>query len=310
MQIYLSCWSVRSLLKSGELNFISLPKFARENGFEGIELFDRLFPSRAVDFLTQLESALQENHCGLVVAIGNDFTLADARAWQRQIDHVRGFLEITHFLGGRVARIFLGGQGFNIHKVMTWLGEHPLPGQRQSQNLLWQQRLANALLMNRMTVRLSEMMRKRKSIHDQPQPAMMERCVAALRQLLPTLDELDMRIGIENHWGLSTNPETVVEIIRGVGSPRIGTCPDFGNFAETQDRYAGLQILAPYARHVHAKSYCFNEAGEETTIDYSRCLRILRDAGYDGAISAEFEGAGDQRLGSQKTKDLILRHWK
>ncbi len=308
MQIYLSCWSVRTLLKKRELNFLTLPKFARENGFSGVELFDRLFPSRDSHYHAELKSALQDHNCGVVIAIGNDFTLADATAWQQQIDHVRRFLEITHFLGGKIARIFLGGQGFSIHKVLTWLGEHPLLGQRQTTGMLWQQRLANVLLMNRVTVRLSEVVRKKKSLPSQPPPAKAERCVAALRQLRPTLDRLDLQIGIENHWGLSTDPETVVEIIRRVESPRIGTCPDFGNFTATQDRYAGLQLLAPYAKHVHAKSYQFNGTGEEATIDFARCLKIFRDARYDGAISVEFEGDGDQHLGSQRTRELILRH--
>lgn len=310
MQIYLSCWSVRTLLKKGELNFLSLPKFARENGFSGVELFDRLFPLRDSHYLAELKAALRDHHCGVVVAIGNDFTLADAKAWQQQIDHVRRFLEITHFLGGKVARIFLGGQGFSVHKIMTWLGEHPLPGQRQATSMLWQQRLVNALLMNRLIVQLSITLRKKKSLPSQPQPQKIERCVAALRQLRPTLDQLDLQIGIENHWGLSTNPETVVEIIRRVESPRIGTCPDFGNFTATQDRYAGLQVLSPYVKHVHAKSYQFNGTGEETTIDFARCLKIFHEAGYDGAISVEYEGQDDQRLGSQRTRELILRHWR
>jgi sugar phosphate isomerase/epimerase len=310
MQIYLSCWSVRSLLKNGELNFLTLPKFARENGFSGVELFDRLFPSRDSSYLTELKAVLRDQNCGVVVALGNDFTLADAKAWQKQIDHVRRFWEITHSLGGKIVRIFLGGQGLSIHKVMTWLGERPLPGQRQSTSMLWQQRLAKALLMNRVAVHLSEAVRKKKSLPSKPQPEKIERCVAALRQLRPTLDEFDLQAGIENHWGLSTNPATVVEIIRRVESPRIGTCPDFGNFTVTQDRYAGLHLLAPYAKHVHAKSYQFNGTGEETTIDFARCLKIFREAGYDGGISVEYEGEGDQRLGSQKTRELILRHWR
>jgi sugar phosphate isomerase/epimerase len=310
MQIYLSCWSVRTLLKKGELNFLTLPKFAQENGFNGVELFDRLFSARDSHYLAELKSALRDHNCGVVVAIGNDFTLADAKAWQQQISHVRCFLEICHFLGGKVARIFLGGQGFSIHQLMNWLGEHPLPGQRSSGNLLWQQRLANHLLMNRFTVRLSEAVRKKKQDQSKSEPEKIHRCVKALRQLRATLEALDLKIGIENHWGLSTDPETVVEIIRQAESPRIGTCPDFGNFTETQDRYAGLQILAPHAQHVHAKSYQFNGTGEETTIDFARCLKIFRNAGYDGAISVEYEGEGDQRRGSQRTRELILRHWR
>ena len=137
-----------------------------------------------------------------------------------------------------------------------------------------------------------------------------EHCIAALRSLRPVLEDLEMNIAVENRWGISTDPALLVDIVRRCESERIGTCPDFGNFHPTQDRYDGLELLALFAKHVHAKSYAFDTAGEEMQIDYARCLRILHDAGYNGPLSVEFEGEGEPEAAIRQARDLIKRHWQ
>ena len=63
-----------------------------------------------------------------------------------------------------------------------------------------------------------------------------------------------------------------------------------------------------YAKAVSAKSYDFDETGQETTIDYQRMLKIVKDAGYTGFIGIEYEG---DRLppeeGILATKNLLLQ---
>jgi sugar phosphate isomerase/epimerase len=98
-------------------------------------------------------------------------------------------------------------------------------------------------------------------------------------------------------------------VLNQIDSDHIGTCPDFGNFLDTQDRYACLKSLLSKAKLVHAKSYTFNEAGEETSIDYSRCMQLMKSCNYQGDISVEYEGAGDGIKGAVQTKDLIEKHW-
>jgi sugar phosphate isomerase/epimerase len=129
----------------------------------------------------------------------------------------------------------------------------------------------------------------------------------AYRTLVEHTRPLGLTLLIENHGGLSADPEHVVQIIEGVGPEWLGTCPDFGNFAP-EIRYAGLARLAPYARLVHAKSYAFDARGEDTRIDFGRCLAILRDAGYDGYLSIEYEGDGDQFDGVRQTIELVRRY--
>ena len=92
-----------------------------------------------------------------------------------------------------------------------------------------------------------------------------------------------------------------------------GTLPDFGNFRtsyepeEWYDRYQGVAELMPYARAVSAKSYDFDEDGNETATDYERMMRIVLDAGYRGWVGIEFEGRMAADEGIVKTKELLER---
>ncbi|MDG2094315.1 MAG: TIM barrel protein, partial [Phycisphaerales bacterium] len=57
-----------------------------------------------------------------------------------------------------------------------------------------------------------------------------DRCLRGFHLLMPHADELEMNVTIENHGGLSSNGAWLASLIEGVGHPRLGTLPDFGNF--------------------------------------------------------------------------------
>jgi sugar phosphate isomerase/epimerase len=91
-----------------------------------------------------------------------------------------------------------------------------------------------------------------------------------------------------------------------------GTLPDFGNFTlsddETYDRYLGVEEMMPYAKGVSAKSYVFDEEGNEARFDYDRLMRIVYEAGYRGWIGIEYEGSElSEPEGIMATKRLLER---
>jgi sugar phosphate isomerase/epimerase len=51
-----------------------------------------------------------------------------------------------------------------------------------------------------------------------------------------------------------------------------------------------LEIVRKYIRHVHAKFYEVDENYIEHGIDFAGALGVLKDIGYDGYISSEYEG--------------------
>ncbi len=78
-----------------------------------------------------------------------------------------------------------------------------------------------------------------------------------------------LNVIVENHGGLSSDPQWLTCVIKEVNLPNCGTLPDFGNFPEEIDRYEAVETLMPYAKSVSAKSYDFDENGDETKIDLS-----------------------------------------
>ena len=129
-----------------------------------------------------------------------------------------------------------------------------------------------------------------------------------------------INIIVENHGGLSSNGEWLSSVIAGVGMDNCGTLPDFGNFrvspygAEEEvlyDPYKGIEELMPYAKGVSAKSYNFDDQGNETALDYELILKIVKDAGYTGYIGVEYEGTRlSEPEGIRATVDLLKRAGK
>jgi sugar phosphate isomerase/epimerase len=51
-----------------------------------------------------------------------------------------------------------------------------------------------------------------------------------------------------------------------------------------------LAELLPYTRHMHGKFYEVDASGQETSIPYPKVMALLKREGYQGTISAEWEG--------------------
>src|SRR4029078_13665125 len=113
------------------------------------------------------------------------------------------------------------------------------------------------------------------------------------------------------HGGLSSNGKWISTVMKKVDHPRCGTLPDFGNFdaedgAPAYDRYLGVTEMMPYAKAVSAKSFDFDAAGNETTIDYPRMMKIVTDGGYPSFLGIEFEGERMSEADGVKATKVIL----
>jgi sugar phosphate isomerase/epimerase len=110
---------------------------------------------------------------------------------------------------------------------------------------------------------------------------------------------------MENHWGSSNVPENVVRILEAVDG--LGLLFDTNNWAAgTQER--GWALCAPYARATHIKTFEFDEAGNEPSVDLPRAINLLCDAGYDGVWGIESTPRdGDEYGGVRKAAALIAR---
>jgi len=127
-----------------------------------------------------------------------------------------------------------------------------------------------------------------------------------LRRLSEYAAEHKLNVIVENHGGLSSNGQWLTSVIKKVDLPNCGTLPDFGNFPPAVDNYEAVKMLMPYAKAVSAKSYDFDEKGDETRIDYCRMMKIVLDAGYHGFVGIEYEGTRlSENEGALATKRLL-----
>jgi len=110
----------------------------------------------------------------------------------------------------------------------------------------------------------------------------------------------NINILVENDGGNSSDAAWLVNVIKNVGLDNVGTLPDFGNFClerdpnynclKEYDKYKGIEELMPYAKAVSAKSYAFDDKGNERSIDYYKMMKIVMDSGYKGYIGIEYDG--------------------
>ncbi len=147
--------------------------------------------------------------------------------------------------------------------------------------------------------------------------------VDGLRKLSEYAATKNINVLCENHGWLSSNPVELMKAINEVNMENCGTLPDFGNWCVKRadvnekwgdcaevypDKYEGTKMMMPAAMAVSAKSYDFDEAGNETTIDYVKMLQIVKDAKYTGFIGVEYEGERlNERDGIKATRDLLLK---
>ena len=135
--------------------------------------------------------------------------------------------------------------------------------------------------------------------------------VDGLSQLTELCAAMGIAAIVENHGGLSSNGEWLAGVMKMVGKPMCGTLPDFGNFniggGKSYDQYKGVDELMPYAKGVSAKSYAFDEKGNETNIDYRKMLDIVvKKHDYHGFIGIEYEGSKHKpEEGIKLTKTLL-----
>jgi len=125
---------------------------------------------------------------------------------------------------------------------------------------------------------------------DGPEDEQQKLAADGLRRLSEYAAEHDINVIVENHGGPSSDGRWLTGVIKKADMPNCGTLPDFGNFPPETDIYAAVRTLMPYAKSVSAKSYDFDEKGDETKIDYYRMMKIVLDAGYKGYIGIEYEG--------------------
>lgn len=147
--------------------------------------------------------------------------------------------------------------------------------------------------------------------------------IKSLKELSIFARDYDITIIVENHgmmipgqgWSMyapSTNGKWLAEVFEKVNMPNCKALPDFGNF-DKYDRYEGMRDLMPYAFGVSAKTYVFNDQGEDTQTNFKQIFEIIHSHDFNGFVGVEFEGPIDnitEYEGIRKTIDLVKKYYR
>jgi sugar phosphate isomerase/epimerase len=116
-------------------------------------------------------------------------------------------------------------------------------------------------------------------------------CIAALEACCEHAATRGVMLGLENHGGIVATADGLLDIVKAVRSPWLGVNLDTGNF-HSADPYADLARCVPYAVNVQYKVEVRREVkGPKEPADAARVVRLLRDGGYQGFVSLEYEAA-------------------
>lgn len=123
--------------------------------------------------------------------------------------------------------------------------------------------------------------------------------------------KLGLNVIVENHGGLSSNADWLVEVIKKVDHKRCGTLPDFGNFrikpGESYDSYRGMQKLLPFAKGVSVKDRVWDDKGKQSALDYDRMLKLVHASGFRGYCGIEFGGYANLTASRKKLQTAISK---
>ena len=124
----------------------------------------------------------------------------------------------------------------------------------------------------------------------QPEAEARRNCVECIEACTDYAARRGVFLALENHHGVVAGPDGLLEIVRAVKSDWFAVNLDTGNF-HSADPYADLARCVPYAVTVQVKVEMQPGGGPKQEADLGRLVRMLKDGGYRGYVTLEYEAA-------------------
>lgn len=125
-------------------------------------------------------------------------------------------------------------------------------------------------------------------------------------ELLATLaaDHPEVRIVTENWMEAMPDAASVTAVLDAAGQD-VGFLIDLGNWS-APEKYDHLAAVAGRAESCHAKCNCDDDGPDAD--DFTRCLTILKDVGYDGPLALIYDGPDDDEwAGLDREWEIVQR---
>ncbi|MBI1277463.1 MAG: TIM barrel protein [Anaerolineaceae bacterium] len=260
MKLSLSMWSVVETVKDGQMTLPQFIDFAATQNVKGIELLDYFWKDEKREIPQAKKQAADKGLEIAVYSIGNDFFQPDVAARDQQLEAVKHGVDVANELGVNLVRVFSGSyrEGYTLEQGIGWV-------------------------------------------------------IDGLGQAASYAQRNHVTLALENHGLIAGRSDQVKDIINKVNSPALRANIDTGNFLLVgQNPTDAARMLAPLAALVHLKDFRKPDPGQlvhvyrgldgsiftgavtgEGMVDLPAIVSILRDAGYNGWLSLEYEGPDD-----------------
>jgi sugar phosphate isomerase/epimerase len=252
-------WSYVSHNKQGKMDVLQFLDAAKDLGVDGVEVLDFFWKDQASELPRVKDKCAALGLKVAAYAISNDLTVAEADARAKQVQKIKDAVDTAVELGTTKVRVFSGHHDeVGFEKALGWIVDGLGEGARYAETK-------------------------------------------------------GVQLCLENHGTLAGKGEQVKTILDRVGSPGLKANPDTGNFLlVNDDPVKAVEVVAPYAGSVHFKDFRAAKPGEtenvyeglngarvvgtaigEGDVDLPAVVKVLRDAGYDGFLTIEYEGVED-----------------
>ncbi len=273
MKIGVSSYSWSRYLREGKFNIFGAIEATAELGFDGIEFSGLNAPEGTTDmigFAGKIKAACAKAGLPIIsYTIGADFVNAEGGCI-KEIERLKGEVDVAAALGApRMRHDATRGFGPDRLSLGDFLEALPI----------------------------------------------LEKGCRAVTEYAATKGVKTM---VENHGHFVQDSDRCELLMRAVKHPNFGALLDLGNFiCADDDPVRATKRMAPYAFHVHAKDFhrkpgCADpgagwgrsRGGDlyrgsiigHGNVDVPACIKVIKDSGYDGFLSIEFEGMEDNRM--------------
>ncbi len=259
MKLSVSAWSLKRLLLNRKMSLVEFYKLCKQNDINDVELLDA--------FLKDEESVLKAKNyldsLGMKVScysISNNFVKASVEERHSEIEKVRTGIRYSRLLGTPLLRIFSGFEP------------------------------------------------KDNSISYEDGKKMIIEC---FKECVPLAEENGIIFVLENHNTYTGKSGKIKDMLELIGSKALMLNYDVGNFhLEAEDPVNALNNLVDYVRYVHLKDHMvvpdehvgryakdgkkyYGKIIGEGELPLKKIYNILKENGYNGYLTIEYEGDGE-----------------
>jgi L-ribulose-5-phosphate 3-epimerase len=242
---------------------------AAKLGFDGVEILHRQMDNENVPYLNKLKRQAFDAGLSLpMLSIHQSFVQPKAEDRKKDVEHTIRCINLATQLGIPCIRMNTGSWRTKKRDAAYYKDgqEPPIEGFTDKDAIQW--------------------------------------CIDSYGECLVEAEKAGVILAIENHWGLSSNIDYLLEIYKPLASsPSMGMNVDTGNFVG--DPYPQFERLAPYATIIQAKTYYGGGHYYDLNLDYKRIAAILRKTDFNGYVSLEMEGKEDPTVAVPKSLKLL-----